>query len=69
MEGFMRAYADRLIETWAKDVQSFEVESTKFIYNIINNFFKNQLLVGGQRTDLRGLLVTRIKSHAVLRVK
>ena len=27
-EGFVRAYADHLIETWAKDVQSFEVEST-----------------------------------------
>ena len=31
----MRAYADRLIETWAKDVQTFEVESRKFIYNML----------------------------------
>jgi len=34
-EGFMRAYADRLIETWAKDLQSTDVESTKFIYTTL----------------------------------
>ena len=34
MEGFMSAYADRLIQTWVKDVRSIEVESTKFICNM-----------------------------------
>jgi hypothetical protein len=50
MEGFMRAYvffffenmrayADHLIETWAKYVQSSEVGSTKFIYNMLLESF------------------------------
>ena len=31
----MRAYADRLIQTWAKDLKSIEVESTKFIHSML----------------------------------
>jgi len=37
-EGFMRAYADRLIETWVKDLQSIEVQSLLMVcyYNLFN---------------------------------
>jgi hypothetical protein len=35
MGGFMSAYADWLIQTSVKDVQSIEVESTKFICNML----------------------------------
>jgi hypothetical protein len=31
----MKAYADHLIESWAKDLQSIEVESIKFIYSML----------------------------------